>query len=96
MKILLARWRRYWPGESNQEKGQIVTRRKRKLTPEEKRAKKERQKKYEWIFINGKQVCVKCEPTIDRISEVKWIRQTADPFWLHQKEMWELNLLPFV
>lgn len=63
--------------------------RKRKLTPSEKEAKKERQKKYKWIFINGKQVRVKREPTIDGIAEDDWIRQNADPIWLHQNEMWE-------
>jgi len=67
-----------------------VTRKKRKLTPEEKRAKKERKRKYKWIFINGKQVRVKREPTIDGIPEDEWIRQNADPIWLHQNEMWEL------
>jgi hypothetical protein len=67
-----------------------VTRRKRKLEPAEKRAKKERQKKFDWIFINGNQVRVKREPTIDGIPEDEWLRQNADPSWLHQNEMWEL------
>jgi hypothetical protein len=63
--------------------------RKRKLTAAEKQAKKERQKKYKWIFINGKQVRVKREPTIDGIPVDQFIRENADPAWLHQNEMWE-------
>ncbi len=62
---------------------------KRKLTTAEKKAKAERRKKYEWIFINGKQVRVKREPTIDGMSVDEYIRQNADPIWLHQNEMWE-------
>jgi hypothetical protein len=42
---------------------------KKKLTPAQKKAKKaakaERQKKYEWVFMNGKQVRIKREPTVD-------------------------------
>jgi hypothetical protein len=66
---------------------------KRKLTVAQKRArreaKKERQKKHQWIFINGKQVRVKREPQIDGIPADEWIRQNADPIWLVQNEMWE-------
>jgi uncharacterized protein (DUF2235 family) len=79
-----------WSMAPTRQRDQIVTRRKRKLTPEEKRAKKERRKKYKWIFINGKQVRVKREPTIDGIPVDEWIRRNADPIWLHQNEMWEL------
>ena len=63
--------------------------RKRKLTAAEKAAKKERKKKYEWIFINGKQVRVKREPTIDGMPVEEFIRENADPIWLQQNEMWE-------
>ncbi len=62
---------------------------KRKLTTAEKKAKAERRKKYDRIFINGKQARVKREPTIDGISVDEYIRQNADPIWLHQNEMWE-------
>jgi hypothetical protein len=79
-----------WSMAPTRQRDQIVTRRKRKLTPEEKRAKKERRKKYKWIFINGKQVRVKREPTIDGIPVDEWIRRNADPIWLHQNETWEL------
>ena len=65
--------------------------RKRKLTAAEKLAKKERKKKYKWVFMNGKQVRVKREPTIDGIPIDQFIRDNADPGWLHQNEMWEYN-----
>ncbi len=62
---------------------------KRKLTAAEKRAKKERRKKYQWIFINGKQVRIKRPPTIDGLPMDEFILRNADPIWLHQNEMWE-------
>ena len=66
---------------------------KKKLTAAQKRvrkaAKAERQKKYQWIFINGKQVRIKRPPTIDGMNVDEFIRQNADPIWLHQNEMWE-------
>ena len=66
---------------------------KKKLTAAQKRvrkaAKAERQKKYQWIFINGKQVRIKRPPTIDGMDVDEFIRQNADPIWLHQNEMWE-------
>ena len=66
---------------------------KRKLTTAQKRArqkaKAERQKKYEWVFMNGKQVRVKRAPTIDGMDVDEFIRNNADPIWLHQNEMWE-------
>jgi hypothetical protein len=72
---------------------QRKAREKKKLSPAQKRAKKEakaeRQKKYKWIFINGKQVRVKREPTIDGMSMDEYIQNNADPVWLHQNGMWE-------
>ena len=66
---------------------------KKKLTPAQKRAKKEakakRQKKYMWVFMNGKQVRIKRPPTIDGIEVDEFIEQNADPMWLHQNGMWE-------
>jgi len=66
---------------------------KKKLTAEQKRARKaakaERQQKYEWVFMNGKQVRVKRRPTIDGMGVDDYIVQNADPIWLHQNEMWE-------
>jgi len=66
---------------------------KKKLTVAQKRAgkkaKAERQKKYMWIFMNGKQVRVKRPETIDGMDKDEFIRKNADPVWLHQNELWE-------
>ena len=66
---------------------------KKKLTAVQKRARKkakaERQKKYMWVFMNGKQVRVKRPPTIDGMDVDEYIQKNADPIWLHQNEMWE-------
>jgi hypothetical protein len=66
---------------------------KKKLTAAQKRAKKkekeERQKKYMWIFINGKQVRVKRPETIEGMDPEDFIRANADPIWLCENEMWE-------
>jgi hypothetical protein len=65
----------------------------KKLTFAQKRAKKkakeERQKKYIWVFMNGKQVRIKRPETIDGVDPDEFIRNNADPIWLHQNEMWE-------
>ncbi len=66
---------------------------KKKLTAAQKRAKKdakaERQKKYQWIFKNGKQVRINRPPTIDGMEVDEFIQRNADPIGLHQNEMWE-------
>jgi hypothetical protein len=66
---------------------------KKKLTAAQKRARKEqkaeRQKKFMWVFMNGKQVRVKRPPTIEGMDVDEFIRRNADPIWLHQNEMWE-------
>jgi hypothetical protein len=73
--------------------------RKRKLTAAEKAAKKRRKQETMMIFINGKQKRVKCPPTIDGMDVDEFIRQNADPIWLHQNGMWEYleedDSLPF-
>ena len=67
---------------------------KKKLTPAQKRAKKaakaERQKKYHWVFMNGKQVRVERPLTVDGIPVDQFIEENADPIWLHKNEMWAL------
>ncbi|TYT73978.1 hypothetical protein FIM25_12515 [Desulfobotulus mexicanus] len=67
---------------------------KKKLTKVQKQAqnaaKKERQKKYQWIFINGKQVRIKRPETIDGIPADEFIANNADPLWLHRNGFWEL------
>ncbi|MDL1979373.1 MAG: hypothetical protein LWX52_14990 [Deltaproteobacteria bacterium] len=66
-----------------------MTKRKKKMTVAQKTAKKKRQKEYMTIFVHGKQKRVKRPPTIDGIPVDEFIRQNADPIWLHQNEMWE-------
>jgi hypothetical protein len=63
---------------------------KKKLTPAQKRAKAERRKLYETVFINGKQVRVKRPPMVDGMPVDEYIVKNAHPIWLHQQEMWEL------
>jgi hypothetical protein len=41
------------------------------------------------IFVNGRQKRVRRPPTIDGLPVDEFIRQNADPMWLHQNEMWE-------
>ena len=66
---------------------------KKKLTTAQKRtrkaAKSDYQKKYEWVFMNGKQVRVRRRPIIDGVDIDEFIQRNADPIWLHQNEMWE-------
>jgi len=62
---------------------------KRKLTAAEKAAKRQRQKDYMTIFLNGKMKRVKRPPTVDGMDADEYIRRNADPIWLHQNEMWE-------
>jgi hypothetical protein len=54
-----------------------------------KEAKAERQKKYMRVLMNGKQVRVKRPPAIEGMGVDEFIRNNADPIWLHQNEMWE-------
>ena len=67
---------------------------KKQLTAEQKKYKKnaklERQKKYMWVFMSGKQVRVKRPETIDGIPKDEWIENYADSVWLHQNEMWDV------
>jgi hypothetical protein len=62
---------------------------KRKRTPAEKRARRERQKKFMTIFINGKQKSVPRPQLIDGLDVDEFIVRNADPIWLHQNELWE-------
>lgn len=67
---------------------------KKELTAEQKKrrreAKKERQKKFEWIFINGKQVKKRREPTIDGLSYDEFYLLNADPITLAQNGDYEI------
>ena len=66
-----------------------MTKKKKKLTPAQKATKKKRQKEYMTVFMNGKQKRVKRTPPIDGMSVDEFIKNNADPIWLHQNEMWE-------
>lgn len=66
-----------------------MTKSKRKLTSAEKAEKKRRRLEYMTIFVNGKQKQVKRPPTVEGIPVEEFIRNNADPLWLHQNEMWE-------
>ena len=62
---------------------------KRKLTADQRRAKKKKRAEMQMVFMNGKQVWIKRPPTIDGMSVDEFIMANADPIWLHQNEMWE-------
>ena len=66
-----------------------MARQKKKLTPEQKAAKKKRQEEYMTVFMNGKQKRIRRQPKIDGMDVEEFIRRNADPIWLHQNEMWE-------
>jgi len=57
---------------------------KKKLTSAQRAAKKQRKKDFMTVFMNGKQVRVRREPTIDGMDLDEFIHQNADPIWLHQ------------
>ncbi len=67
-----------------------MPKKKRKLTAKEKAARKAKSQQYETIFINGKQKRIKKSPTIDGVPIDDYIRENADPIFLHQNELWEL------
>ena len=67
-----------------------MSKRKRKLTNAEKRARREQKKHYMTIFIKGKQKRVPRPQEIDGLPVEEFIARNADPIWLHQNEMWEL------
>ena len=63
---------------------------KRKLTAAERRARRERKRKYMMIFINGKGERVPRPLEIDGLPADEFIARNADPIWLHQNGLWEL------
>ena len=68
----------------------MMARQKRKLTAAEKRARRERKRLFEFIFVNGKQKRVPRSPQIDGMPVEEFIARNADPIWLHQNELWHL------
>jgi hypothetical protein len=67
----------------------MAKKRKRKLTAIEKAAKKRRRQEYQTVFINGKMKRIRRPPTIDGVSVDEFIRNNADPIFLHQEGLWE-------
>ena len=63
---------------------------KRKLTAAQRRARRERRKNFQIVFINGKQKWVPRPPTIEGLPVDEFIARNADPIWLHTNELWEL------
>ena len=63
---------------------------KRKMTAAQKKAKAERQKKYEWVFMNGKQVRIQRPEMIEGMLLDDWIEQNADDIWLTQNGMYDV------
>ena len=62
---------------------------KRKLTAVEMAAKAQRKATFMTIFINGRQKRVRRPSSVDGQEAGDFIERNADPFWLHQNEMWE-------
>jgi hypothetical protein len=66
-----------------------VKKAKRKRTPSEKRARRERKKKFMSILINGKQKRVPRPQLIDELPVDEFVARNADFLWLHKNELWE-------
>jgi hypothetical protein len=66
-----------------------MAKRKRKLTAKEKAERKRRRREYMTIFVRGKQKRVRRPEMIEGMDPEEFIRQNADPIWLHQNELWE-------
>lgn len=63
---------------------------KHKKTAAERRARRERKKRYMMVFMNGRQVRVRRPSLMEGMTEDEFIARNADPIWLHQNELWEL------
>lgn len=62
----------------------------RKLSSEEKRARRERSQTWMTIFVDGKQKRVPRPPTIDGLPVDEFVHRNADPIWLLQEQSFEL------
>ena len=67
-----------------------MAKQKRKLTSEEKAAKKRRKLEFMTIFVNGKQKRVRRPVLIDGMHPDDFLRINADPLWLHKEGEWHL------
>jgi hypothetical protein len=66
-----------------------MARPKRKLTAQERRAKRERNRKFMTVFMNGKQERVPRPELIEGLPPDEFLARNADPIWLHQNDLWE-------
>jgi hypothetical protein len=62
---------------------------KRKLNPAEKVAKRKRQLEYGTVFMNGRMKRVRKPPTVEGMALDEFLRTHADPIFLHQEGLWE-------
>lgn len=56
----------------------------------EAKTKSERQKLYQTVFINGKQVRVKRPDTVEGIPVDEFMRENPDPLWQFEPELEEI------
>jgi hypothetical protein len=63
---------------------------KRRLSADDKAARRQRRLEYQTIFVGGKMKRVRRTPTIDGVSIEEFVRANADPVFLHQEGLWEL------
>lgn len=49
-----------------------------------------RRQEFMVVFMNGKMRRVRRPPLIEGMDADEFIRQNADPVWLHENRMWEL------
>ena len=73
---------------SKSKKKRKKTESKPKLTAAQRRAKRERNRNFMTIFINGKQKRVRRPQTIDGLPVEEYIVRNADPIWLHENGLW--------
>jgi hypothetical protein len=74
---------------SSSNKNRTGAKPKRKPTALQKRARRERKKKFMTIFANGKQNRIPRPPLLEGLPVKEFIAKNADPIWLHQHELWE-------
>jgi hypothetical protein len=66
-----------------------MSKRKRKLTAAQKAEKARRRQEYMTVFVNGRMKRVRRPPMIEGVTVDEFIRQNADPMFLHQEGLWE-------
>jgi hypothetical protein len=62
----------------------------RKRTAAQRRARRERKKKFMMVFLNGKRKWIRLPETIGGLAVDEFIARNADPILLQQNELWHL------